>query len=226
MKITYWPFLLILLGIFVIFAPPSFIVPPELQKNLTTFTAEESDYNYNDVQLQKIIDNIGQRAKTNKKKIREVSNYVENRLEYNLMSVPVCMQETASSVLNARTSDCVGYAKLTIALLRGLNVPAVPVVGCASNRVTCSDLFAVIPEERNRFPVDLPKERKYRGELHHWVVAWDGRNWVYLEPQIGGVYRATCEDYKVYQYNPNVGIDRCEMDSWDFAISCWEGEYV
>ena len=201
-------------------------VPEELRQNLSVFVVEDPEFDYSNSELQEIIKDIDERAITNQDKIREVLIFVHDNLRYSLTTLQYCYEETASSALRQKVADCVGFTKLTVALLRGLDVPATSVVGCATGKVTCSDIFTTVVPEKTRFPIKpLPADLKYRGGLHQWVIAWDGFKWVYLEPIVAGIYNPTCQDYLPYQYNPDAGKDRCEIDSDDFALNCrdWNG---
>ena len=192
-------------------------------KDFTNSTMEEKEFDYNTGNIQGIIKEINRTPDTSEK-IKEVLDFVNLNIEYKDIDLYTCYGETASDVLARGYGNCVSMARLTVALLRGLDIPARTAGGCAFDKSTCKPAFALIPEEKARFP-ELPQDNRKKDywNLHEWVEAYDGKRWVILEPYFGreGIFISNCNDYLYYGYDTNP-IDRCVINDLTFVDRCFK----
>jgi len=148
---------------------------------------------YSNPEIQKVVENIEKTTNNKYKQIELTSTYVNNNINYEVMTGVYCESETASSVLENKKGDCVSSTKLTTAILSGLEIPVQIIEGCLTNPdiyFEYSEGLSVAPNKFINFTVPKPAIMKVKkaGSLHSWIRAYDGKEWQTIETTVGVVF--------------------------------------
>ncbi len=188
---------------------------------LQEFLVETSDFNYNNQNVYKLAQEIKSSTATSYDAIKKTAKFVVTNVQYDSkISINYCYDETAASVLEKGSGDCVSMSRLVTALLRAQGIPTRTVGGCLTSSRSCVPLFAVIPTFEARVTPMETGDFKKRGFLHEWVESWSPEHgWMLIEATSGQVFSMDCGSYMIYGYDSN-RYDRCIISSADFWNRC------
>ena len=184
---------------------------------------EESEYyDFESDPIKEAISDIKLRSPTDYSKLRNTVRYVHNNVQYEVQPGSVCIQETASDILNNGKGDCTGMSKSIVAILRGMGIEATMAGGCVSQYYTCTHTYAITGELLKRPFVIYNPDGSYAGGFHAWVEARAGDNWYILDGTDGSIVESNCQDFwksgnpsdddinaMCYETNPNI-LSSCQ----------------
>lgn len=160
---------------------------------------------------------------------------VQNTLDYVYFNVnyvyneddDICFSSTASDVLKRQSGQCDTMSRLTIAILRGMGIPARSEVGCLAIDAGCFQSFSVLKIPLPKY-VEITDEEllqdtvSRKGGLHSWSEAYIPSlgGWVDLESTNGRIVEAdTCMNYVTEMYASTV-VEECVSRDNEFIQMC------
>jgi len=182
------------------------------QKIPDDYVLRTIDYDYDNLNLQNVIDEINNKnIKETEKVAKEVGDYVYFNIEYKKdLTYLDCLLNKASDVNNRGFGVCSTMSKVDISILRGLGIATRPVVGCVSlvEDYKCRPLkfekgiaqaIGFFERKPKIQPIEINNEgiAISKGGLHTWLEVWlPEKGWVILEPTTGYLIDSNCESYK------------------------------
>ena len=185
------------------------------------YLIEESDFDYSSDNVQTVATTIKKGTNNPEDALRETIKFVVNNIQYSSkISVSFCYAETASSVLELQTGDCVSMSRLVTALLRAQGIPARTRGGCLSFVSRCAPVFSAVPGLEPKTVALVEGDFKKRGFLHEYVEAWTpDEGWVLIEATSGQKFDKECGAYLHYGYDTN-NRNRCTITDRNFWEKC------
>lgn len=138
------------------------------QSQLDLMPTAKIDYNMSPA-FQTIAETLMENAPSLDAGIQAINNYVSDDLAYDQSELQPGGYRFQDSLqtLNSGTGICEDYAELTASLLRSIGIPTETIQGTAQD-----------------FNGDLPQDPSQAN--HEWVKAWDGNQWVVMDPTWSG----------------------------------------
>ena len=153
---------------------------------------------YTKPNVQDAITEINSIATSDLDRIVFAAQWANENIEYKSIEADLCIQETASSVIEQGYGNCVSTTKVVASMLTGMDIPIVILEGCVKTSSYEAYRALRIPkDETSKSREAQPKTAS--GQLHSWVRAYDGKSWYTIETTTGEVFPSSFED--LYGYN-------------------------
>lgn len=191
------------------------------EQGLEQYLVETVDFDYSNPNIQQIAKNIKLSTSAPYDAAKFTAKYIYDTIPYNSkISISYCYQETASSVIEAGTGDCVSMVRMDVAILRAIGIPARSVGGCLKSSQRCAPLFAVYPDVEAQVTPMTEDDFKKRGFLHEWLEFWTPEHgWQIMEATSGQIFDISCGAYIKFGYDTNQ-YDRCVITDSTFWKLC------
>lgn len=196
-------------------------------------------YNINSPTITTIATNIASRTNNAHDATQATLDYVYENVRYTFNEADkVCIDSTATQILERGTGQCDTQSMLVIAILRSMGIAARPVGGCIATSDTCERSIEALqsigvdarkPKFKTLIPEAITTEQltysreqiSRKGGLHAWVEAWINGRWYTLESTTGKFADTSCYDY-ITELIPtdNDKLHFCVSTDYTFAKNC------